>query len=87
MIENEEARASRPNRNEGWCDVRTATLFVVLFAIQIGTGRVVAQQPAAHVSGVGASPYLPPPDIASSAVNFPRVVGWPEGRMPEAPAG
>lgn len=33
-----------------------------------------------------ASP-LPEPYASPSAVNFPTVVGWPEGRTPQAPAG
>jgi glucose/arabinose dehydrogenase len=38
-------------------------------------------------SGQAATPALPPPGATPSAVRPPRVVGWPEGVKPVAPAG
>src|ERR1700681_3377673 len=32
-------------------------------------------------------PLLPPPYATPSAMNFPSVVGWPDGLTPQAPAG
>jgi glucose/arabinose dehydrogenase len=39
------------------------------------------------VSGPGADVVLPPPFATPSARNFSRVIGWPAGRKPTAPAG
>lgn len=32
-------------------------------------------------------PSLPPPFATPSATHFPKVIGWPEGKAPTAPAG
>lgn len=37
--------------------------------------------------GVGPAPKLPEPHHSPSAVNFSRVIGWPEDRTPVAPEG
>ncbi len=49
-----------------------------------------AELPAARqITGpdVGPDPQLVAPKATPSAVNFPRVIGWPAGRQPSAPAG
>jgi len=41
----------------------------------------------ATASGQSATGKLPPPFATPSAVNFPTVIGWPQGAMPRAPSG
>lgn len=41
----------------------------------------------AQAGGTGPRPALPRPDTLQSATRFPRVVGWPSGKTPQAPAG
>ncbi len=46
-----------------------------------------AQTVPAGMPGAGFDPALPQPDPSAAATRFSRVVGWPEGRTPTAPAG
>ena len=47
----------------------------------------VAQRAISEMPGIGPAPKLPEPHHSPSAVNFSRVIGWPEGRGPAAPEG
>jgi glucose/arabinose dehydrogenase len=38
-------------------------------------------------AGLAARPELPPPFATPSAVNFSKLIGWPEGKTPDAPPG
>ena len=67
-----------------------------LLAVACGAATLEAQTsatrelPAARqVTGpdVGPDPQLVAPKATPSAVKFPRVIGWPAGRQPSAPAG
>ena len=46
-----------------------------------------AQPTISRMPGVGPASTLPEPHHSPSAVNFSRVIGWPEGRTPVAPEG
>jgi glucose/arabinose dehydrogenase len=41
----------------------------------------------AQNSGTGTAVELPAPDLAASKTKFSKVIGWPEGKTPVAPAG
>jgi glucose/arabinose dehydrogenase len=60
-----------------------AVFSVVVFSVAFA----IAQEAISQMPGVGPAPKLPEPDESSSAINFSRVIGWPEGRSPAAPAG
>src|SRR5688572_18126634 len=62
---------AHPRRTYGLAAAGAATLAV----------SVLAQ------SGQPAAPSLPPPFATPPAINFPKVIGWPAGTMPKAPAG
>jgi glucose/arabinose dehydrogenase len=59
----------------------------VAIAVTLSAGVTVAQPPISETPGVGPAPKLPEPHHSPSAVNFSRVIGWPEGRGPTAPEG
>ena len=50
-------------------------------------GPTAAQQSSVETPGIGPDPALPKPDLTASAENFSRIIGWPDGRAPTAPAG
>ena len=64
--------------------MRFAVMPAALAAALLLCGPAWAQPAPA---GTGPSPALPKPDPAAAASRFSRVVGWPEGRTPTAPAG
>ncbi len=49
--------------------------------------RTGAARATARIPGTGPTPELPPPDTASSATRFSKVIPWPSGRTPTAPPG
>ena len=53
-------------------------------AFTTATMAALAQSPTPQ-QGYGAKPELPPP--SASAIKFVKVVGWPGGKTPTAPAG
>lgn len=59
---------------------------VITGFLATATAAALAQTPALP-PGYGPNPKLPPPSSAAPAINFARVVGWPEGKTPTAPAG
>ena len=61
-----------------------AAVFIV---VAFSAAFAIAQEAISQMPGVGPAPKLPEPQESSSAVNFSRVIGWPEGRSPAAPAG
>jgi len=72
--------------------VLAAPLLAVAFgaASLEAQGSATTELPAArHITGpdVGPDPQLVAPKATPSVVNFPRVIGWPAGRQPSAPAG
>jgi glucose/arabinose dehydrogenase len=60
---------------------------LVAIAATLSAAVAIAQPPISETPGVGPAPKLPEPHHSPSAVNFPRVIGWPEGRGPAAPEG
>ena len=56
-------------------------------ALVVGMALAVAGAPLAAAESAAAPPELPPPFATPSAVNFSKLIGWPEGKTPEAPSG
>ena len=59
----------------------------VAVVVALPAASAIAQAPISEMPGIGPAPKLPEPDQSASAVNFSRVIGWPEGRGPVAPEG
>ena len=59
----------------------------VAVVVALPAASAIAQAPISEMPGIGPAPKLPEPDPSASAVNFSRVIGWPEGRGPVAPEG
>ena len=59
----------------------------VAVVVALPAASAIAQTPISEMPGIGPAPKLPEPDQSASAVNFSRVIGWPEGRGPVAPEG
>jgi glucose/arabinose dehydrogenase len=59
----------------------------VAVVVALPAASAIAQAPISEMPGIGPAPKLPEPDPSASAVNFSRVIGWPEGRGPAAPEG
>jgi glucose/arabinose dehydrogenase len=55
-------------------------------ALVVGMAVAAAGAPLAAAEPAPA-PELPPPFATPSAVNFSKLIGWPEGKTPEAPPG
>jgi glucose/arabinose dehydrogenase len=51
------------------------------------TPAPAASTDAASASTAASAPSLPAPNATPSSVKFAKVIGWPQGRMPTAPAG
>ena len=70
-------------------DARRLSAAAALASIVVAVPAAIAMaHPAiSRMPGVGSAPPLPEPHHTSSAVNFARVIGWPEGRTPVAPEG
>jgi glucose/arabinose dehydrogenase len=56
-------------------------------ALVAGVALAVAGAPLAAAESAAAAPELPPPFATPSAVNFSKLIAWPEGKTPEAPSG
>src|ERR671931_314154 len=54
-------------------------------AFFLGCARAVEKEAGTKASAK--PPALPPPFHTESAVRFPKLIGWPEGKTPAAPAG
>ena len=59
----------------------------IAVVVALPAASAIAQAPISETPGIGPAPKLPEPDQSASAVNFSRVIGWPEGRGPVAPEG
>jgi glucose/arabinose dehydrogenase len=68
----------------------------VAVVLMLGATNVLAAEPAKPVgpdaarppeTTVGADPKLPSPYATESVTAHPKVIGWPEGKTPVAPAG
>jgi glucose/arabinose dehydrogenase len=59
----------------------------IAVVVALPAASAIAQAPISEMPGIGPAPKLPEPDPSASAVNFSRVIGWPEGRGPAAPEG
>jgi glucose/arabinose dehydrogenase len=60
---------------------------IAMLAAAALAGPTAAQQSSVETPGIGPDPALPKPDLTASAENFSRIIGWPDGRAPAAPAG
>jgi glucose/arabinose dehydrogenase len=60
---------------------------IAMLAAAALAGPTAAQQSSVETPGIGPDPALPKPDLTASAENFSRIIGWPDGRVPTAPAG
>jgi glucose/arabinose dehydrogenase len=57
-------------------------------ACLVGMALAAAGAPFAGAEcAAAAAPQLPPPFATPSAVNFSKMIGWPEDRTPQAPPG
>jgi hypothetical protein len=61
--------------------LRATTLLTIATAMGFALGTVFSQ--ARGTSSL----TLPRPFATPSAVNFPKVIGWPKGAVPHAPTG
>lgn len=61
--------------------------FASVFSLALAFVALEASAAAAQSSGMGADPKLPAPDPQHSATKFSKVIGWPDGGGPKAPAG
>jgi glucose/arabinose dehydrogenase len=69
--------------NKLFFSLSLVSLFGVLTA-SVNTADAQTGTPSAMSS---AAVNLPAPDLAASKVKFSKVIGWPEGKTPQAPEG
>jgi len=66
--------------------VRSIFLLIAM-AISLFIAFTSSSKAGGNPQTTGPAPTLPEPFATSSAVKFPKVIGWPEGRTPSAPEG
>jgi glucose/arabinose dehydrogenase len=56
-------------------------------AVAVAAWPLIAQQPDSHQPAGARKQRLPEPFATPSTTKFSKVIGWPEGKTPQAPAG
>ncbi len=67
--------------------ILSTLVFAAIILFSCNTDSNSQQKAASVQTGSGSSIKLPAPDTKASKNNFSKVIGWPEGKTPIAPAG